>query len=283
MPLQPWIVKASGEKQPFSEDKLRRSLEKTKAPPALVNDVLEFIRSNLTDGMTTAEIYQTAFGLLKKSRTTSASRYALKRSIMELGPEGRFFEKYVGELVKWMGYRVEVAKIVEGHCVSHEVDVIGLMENRHVMVECKLHNRPGTKSDVKVALYVQARFEDLRKKWGKESGHGEMFHEAWLVTNTALTTDAIRYARCVGMKAIAWNYPADETLQDLIEKSGLHPVTCLTSMPNFAKKQLLEKGFILCKSVHHNDALLKELRLSGPQRQKLNEEIGALCKVPVVS
>ena len=278
MPAQTWIIKASGEKEPFSEDKLRKSLEKTKAPPVLVKDVLEHIRSNLRDGMTTSEIYGTAFDLLKQNRTTSASRYALKRSLMELGPEGRFFEKYIGELIQWMGYRVEVAKVVEGFCVSHEVDVVGLNADRHIMVECKLHNRPGIKSDVKAALYDQARFEDLRKKWENEPGHAEKFHEAWLVTNTALTTDAIRYARCVGMKAVAWNYPAGETLQDLIEKSGLHPITCLTSLPNAAKKQLLEKGLVLCRDIHHNEVLFKELRLSGSKRQKLNEEIGALCR-----
>jgi hypothetical protein len=142
---------------------------------------------------------------------------------------------------------VEVGKVVEGFCVMHEVDVVGKRNDYHIMVECKFHNSLGIKSDVKVALYMQARFEDIERKWNAQPSYGHKFHEAWLVTNTKLTSDAIRYAACVGMKTIGWSYPEKDCLQSLTEQFGLHPLTCLTSLNNFQKRQLLNQGIILCR------------------------------------
>ena len=121
-------------------------------------------------------------------------------------------------MIKSKGFAVEVGKIVEGFCVKHEVDVVGKKTGHHIMVECKLHNSLGIKSDVKVALYVQARFEDIKRKWEDQRDHDTKFHEAWLVTNTKLTLDAIRYAVCVRMKAIGWSYPDEDNLQSPYRK-----------------------------------------------------------------
>ena len=81
------------------------------------------------------------------------------------------------------------------------------------------------------------RFKDIKRKWEDQRDHDTKFHEAWLVTNTKLTLDAIRYAVCVGMKAIGWSYPDEDNLQSLTEKFGLHPLTCLTSL-NSSQKRL---------------------------------------------
>ncbi len=218
-----FIIKRSGEREPFSETKLRSSLEKTLAPSAIVDDIVKHIQSELKEGMTTSEIYQHAFWLLNKHRAPTAARYSLKQAIMDLGPEGHFFERFVGELVKSKGFTVEVGKVVKGFCVEHEVDVVGEKNGYHIMVECKFHNSFGIRSDVKVALYVKARFEDIEKKWRAKPSHGHKFDEAWLVTNTKLTWDAIRYAACVDMQTIGWSYPYEDSLQSVIERSGLHP------------------------------------------------------------
>ena len=146
------------------------------------------------------------------------------------------------------------------------------------MVECKFHNQPGIKSDVKISLYVQARFEDIKKKWEAMPGHLKKFHQAWLVTNTELTSDAIRYAECVGMKALGWNYPANNSLQNWVETSKLHPVTCLTSLSNSQKKYLMENNVILCRSIHDNEKLLNRIGLNGEQKAILLAEVKHLCE-----
>ena len=271
------IVKASGVKEPFSEEKLRRSLRKSGTSPALAEEVVGRVKKELKDGMRTRDIYKYAFSLLRGSRRFFAARYSLKKAIMELGPTGHPFEKFVGELLKEQGFSVEVGKVVRGSCVSHEIDVIGKKDNRHIMVECKFHNQQGIKSDVKTALYVQARFEDIKKQWQHDPDHGRKWDEAWLVTNTKLTTDAIQYARCVGMKAIGWNYPADSSLQRLVEKSGLHPVTCTTSLNREQKQGLLEQGIVLCRDIAKNRNFLKSLGVNEAKMAPVLGEVNELC------
>lgn len=272
------IVKASGERERFSDQKLRRSLEKSGAEPELTEEVIKHIKGELKDGMKTADIYRHAFSFLRKHRSSSAARYNLKKAIMELGPSGYPFERFVGELLKAQGFSVEVGRRLRGFCVSHEIDVVAQKDNRHIMVECKFHNQPGIKSDVKVALYVRARFEDIEKQWKNKPRHSQKFHEAWLVTNTKLTSDAIQYSACAKMKAIGWNYPVKENLQYLIESSGLHPLTCLTTLSPFQKRQLLDRGLILCKDISQSKNVLKLIGINESKTGQIIEEIDKLCQ-----
>ena len=274
------VVKASGEVEPFSEAKLRRSLERVKASPTIIEGIVAHVRQEFINYSKTRDIYRHAFSLLRKHERPAAARYSLKRAIMELGPTGHPFENLVGELLRLQGFSVEVAGIVQGLCVSHEVDVVAEQGSRHIMVECKFHNEQGIKSDVKVALYVQARFEDIQKAGGqKDPAHTQKFHEAWLVTNTQLTSDAIAYASCVGMKAIGWNYPAQGSLQDLIEQAGLHPLTCLTTLSGSNKRVLLDKGLVLCKDVAKNKKALQAIGFNQPKIAQVEKEITQLCGI----
>jgi Holliday junction resolvase len=260
-----FITKASGEREPFSEEKLRRSLQRVHASPNVIDTVLAEVEAELEEGMKTSDIYRKAFSMLRKKDRPGAARYSLKSALMELGPTGRPFERFVGELMKSEGFAVEVAKIVPGVCVKHEVDVVGTKGDRHVMVECKFHNQVGTKSDVKISLYVQARFEDIERRWKKQPEHGEKFHEVWLVTNTKLTSDATDYAKCVGMTAIGWSYPAAGGLEALIERHNLHPLTCLTLLNRFQKQELLSEGLVLCKDILDSPDILQKI-VGSPAR-----------------
>lgn len=271
------IEKASGEMEEFSNDKLRHSLERAKASPAIVNKIVDHVSKEIKNGDKTSDIYKHAFLILSESEKPAAGRYHLKHALMELGPTGHPFEKFVGELLKAQGFSVEVGTLVEGVCVTHEVDVTAQKDNRHIMVECKFHNQPGVKSDVKVALYVQARFEDVAKKWQQEPSHGQKFHEAWLVTNTKLTTDAIRYAGCVGMTAIGWRYPEDNSLEHLIEQFNLHPLTCLTRLSDTRKKSLLSQGVVLCKELIDNPKTLQLDGANEPEIKQIIQEAKELC------
>lgn len=272
------ITKASGETEPFSEAKLRRSLERATTSPTAIEKIVAHIRSELKPGMHTGQIYRHAFSLLRTSERPAAGRYALKRAIMELGPTGRPFEKLIGKLLGLDGFAVTVAQTVSGLCVRHEIDVIGEKDNRHIMVECKFHNQPGTKSDVKVALYIQARFEDVAKAWRKNPGHDQKVHEPWLVTNTKLTSDAIQYAACVGMKAIGWSYPDDNGLEARIDRAGFHPLTALTRLSRAHKQQLLARGFVLCKELLDDTSALRSLGLSPAKLATVKSEITQLCR-----
>src|SRR5690606_27233333 len=115
------IIKASGERHVFSEDKLRVSLLRSGAPMSTVNNIIEAVISKLYDGITTAEIYRLAFSMLKKKGKGTAAKYKLKNALMELGPTGFPFEQFIARVFQQMGFETQTGKLLEGKCVFHEV------------------------------------------------------------------------------------------------------------------------------------------------------------------
>lgn len=79
--------------------------------------------------MTTNKIYQLAFKMLKGKSRVSASKYKLKKALMQLGPSGFPFEKLVGKIMEQEGFKTNVGVIVQGNCVQYEVDVIAQKDN----------------------------------------------------------------------------------------------------------------------------------------------------------
>lgn len=272
------ITKASGEAAPFSVDKLRRSLERAGADEAQVKRIVEEISSRLYEGISTKKIYRIAFNLLKESSRHLAAKYHLKRAIMELGPSGYPFEKYIGEILRWQGYRITVGEIVEGQCVSHEIDVIAEVDHQHFMIECKYHNQPGIFCDVKIPLYIQARFKDVEAQWLKLPGHGTKFHQGWVVTNTRFSTDAIQYGNCARLKLLGWDYPVKGGLKDLIDTLGLYPITCLTTLSKIEKQHLLDRKIVLCKEICDNPQYLIPAGVSPSRVKSVLEEGQQLCQ-----
>jgi Holliday junction resolvase len=273
-----YIIKADGTKELFSETKLRRSLHRVNASKEIIDELISQLKSELKDGMNTSAIYRRAFSLLRKYQYSAADRYQLKNAIIKLGPSGYPFEKLISELLKSEGYKTEVAVRQPGLCVSHEIDVIAKKGNQCIMVECKFHNEAGIKSDVKAALYVWARFLDLQNRWKKYSGSAQKFDQAWLVTNTKLTTDATNYASCVGMKVIGWNYPPEHSLQILLERSSLYPITALINLSESIQKQLIEQNIVTCKELLRRVTVLKKMKINNWKISKILREIDVLCK-----
>jgi len=264
-----YVTKLSGEWEPFSEGKLRNALERAAVVPHLINDAVEHVKTHMRNGIPTGEIYYLAFSYLRGREQGSAGRYGLRKAIMELGPDGHPFEKLVGEIFTVQGFDVQTGVVLRGKCVQHEIDVIAIKGDRKIMVECKFHHEQEVKSDVKIALYVQARFEDV-----KDIHH---FTEVWLVTSTKLTYDAIQYAKCAGMHAVGWSYPKEGSLQHLIERAELHPITCLESVTKEEKRMWLDGGIITCKDIRERPNAFMIANIHEKQHAKVLEEIRQLC------
>lgn len=275
-----WVIKSTGERERFSLAKLRRSLERSGADKDTTQMVIDHIVPELHDGMKTSQIYKHAFSILKKKKFPAAIRYSLRKAVMELGPSGFPFEKYVAEVLRRKGYFAQTGVILPGFCVSHEVDILMEKDNRHIFAECKFHNQQGIKTDVKVALYVHARYLDLKRGHdSKEIGATvPKVHEGWLITNTKLTTDAIQYANCAGLNVIGWDYPEKGNLQDLILETGVHPLTFLSTLSAHDKNNLLAQGIVLCRDLKNSPAPLKSIGLSNDQIQKVVGEVDTVCR-----
>jgi Holliday junction resolvase len=272
------VIKASGEREPFSESKLRTSLRNAGASQEAVESIVTKVADELRDGMTTKQIYSRAFSYLRRKERPTAGRYHLRMALIELGPSGHPFEQFVGKLLEAEGFSTEVAIVARGRCISHELDVVAHKGNEHIMVECKFHNAPNTKSDAKVALYVQARFEDIEKQWKAQPEHGTKLHGVWLVTNTKLTSDASDYAKCVGMRALGWNHPEIGSLQELVERHGLHPVTCLTLLNRLQKQELIRQKLILCRDLLNNQNVLQKVVGDATRTEEILHEVRGLTK-----
>lgn len=216
---QIFVVKASGQRELFNEEKLRSSMLRSGATDEAVEDVLIRIEPELRDGMTTTDIYKHAFNVLHEWKEPVAMRYALRRAVMELGPTGFPFEKFIAEYFKDKGFETLTDQEVLGACVPHEVDVVAWNDKKLIMAEAKFHNELGIKSDLKVVLYVKARFDDLKESVFNFGGQDRKLTEGWLITNTKFSSTAIHYGECQKLTMIGWNYPEHGNLQDMIESS----------------------------------------------------------------
>lgn len=272
------ITKASGERVLFSKQKLHDSLMRSGADEETIHQVIQVLEPQLYEGITTKKIFKMAFNLLKQKAKPFAAKYKLKEAIMELGPSGFPFEKYISEILKYQGFKTTVGEIVQGNCVNHEIDIIAEKDEKHFMIECKYHNTRGINCNVKIPLYIQARFKDIEIKWKDLPGHSEKFHQGWVVTNTRFTDDAIQYGICAGLYLIGWNYPKNDSLKDQIDRSGLYPITSLISLTSLEKQKLLDKNIVLSIEICNNAALLLSSGISPTRVDLIIKEAQVLCK-----
>ena len=267
------ITKMNGEQEPFYESKLDRSLKRAGASNEIRQSIITTVVSELREGMTTQEIYERAFNLLRQQeKNPVAARYSVKRAVLDLGPSGFPFEQFVAEILKTMGYtNVETGVAAQGKCAPHEVDVMGEHDGKHVAAEVKFHNSLGVKTDLKVALYVKARFDDLANSKHKVD-------EGWIITNTRFTRNAARYGHCTGMHLLGWDYPHKRGLEVLIDEAAVHPITALTTLSHDQKRALLDADIVLCRQMPKDDHDLGRYGIRSDQYEKLRQEIQELCK-----
>ena len=235
------VTKADGSREDYSEQKVRSSLMRAGAGEHIIKEIVEEINREVNDGMSTQDIYSLIYNHLRDKDQILVSRYNLKSAIMELGPTGYPFEKFFAGVLQQYGYTAETNVILQGSCVTHEIDILAEKDGKRIMIEAKFHNHPGTKSDIRATLYTHARFLDVKEK--------NDFDEHWLVTNTKATHDAVSYGLCRGMKVISWDKPDGFSLRHLIEKSRLHPITALEHLSEDRKRELLEKGIVFVKDM----------------------------------
>ncbi len=264
------IVKKDGTKEPYNEEKIRISATRVGVPSSLQNDMLMVIRDRLYDGIPTVEIFSMIKEFLRQSDSPHlAMKYNLKDALAQLGPSGYPFEKYVAMLLGDIGYQTQTNRTLSGSCVTHEVDVVAVKDNVTYFIEAKFHKNPAQRTDVRVALYIKARYEDLKSNW--QSGETR----PWIVTNTRFSTDAIKYCECQNIKITSWGYPQGEGIMDLIEHTGLHPITIVDGMSSGDKMRLLSAGVVTCRQLldpanHH--------LLSGDFIKTILPQVTQLCQ-----
>jgi hypothetical protein len=274
-----YIIKANGEREMFNQTKLENSLRQAGTEEDIIRKITKQIVDEIKEGDTTTKIYRKAFSLLNKLQKPVATKYSLRRAIMELGPTGFLFEKFIGKLLEVKGYNVKVGEMINGFCVEHEVDIIAHKGDELLSAELKFHNQPGIKSDLKTTLYVKARFDDLEKnEFYKNIGNFSKRTNG-IITNTKFTSKAIKYGECAGLKMMSWNYPRQGNFQQFVDSTMAHPITALTSLSSRDKKVLLQKDIVLCRQIKEGgESLLLKAGIQKSKTERILKEIDILCE-----
>lgn len=239
MPAQVMVIKRNGEEVPFDDARVIRSMERSGVPRELFDHVLQHIHERVQkdNTITTDEIFYHIREFLTKKDKKSALRFNLRQGIFDLGPTGFPFEQYLARIFESQGYKTQTDQIMRGECVSHEIDILLEKEGKREIVEVKFHNQTFGKSDVQVVLYTYARFLDVQKPNNIDA--------VWVATNTKLSTDAITYSECKGIKLLAWNYPQENNLQDFVERPKMYPITILTDITTEEKRRFVDNNIVL--------------------------------------
>ncbi|MDB5244741.1 MAG: hypothetical protein JWN18_611 [Parcubacteria group bacterium] len=279
----PPITKADGSTEIFDPGRLMLSLERAGAGPHTAERITETITATVAPGASSKEIYSRAFTLLRKEARPIAARYSLRRALLELGPTGHPFEDFVSHLFRAEGWQVETRKLIRGHCVTHEVDLYATHpeKNEFLAAELKYHNDPGYKTDLKVALYVKARFEDIFTC--DSTVRACPIDRGLLVTNTKFTSEAIAYAECAGVELLGWGYPEGGGAGSLFTRMSharVYPITALMSLSMAEKRLLMESGVIAVDQVMRQRRLLDVLHLEGERIGELLAEADGLLELP---
>ncbi|MCA1757284.1 MAG: hypothetical protein LC649_07500 [Bacteroidales bacterium] len=267
------IRKASGETEPFNTNKLKNSLRKAGASEETVNEIAADIASWITDGVTTKKIYDRAFKLFRSMSRSSGYRYRLKEALFEFGPSGYPFERFVGEIFRCDGYEVSVAQVLEGKCVTHEMDVIATRNGTQHLMECKYTHDRGNHLGIQVPLYVKSRVEDIIDKRGKLPEYQDLNFTTWVVTNARFSSDSENYSKCRGINLLGWDYPEGNGLKDMIERLNIFPLTILKNLTRDQKQQLLDKHIVTCRQLSENHKLLTPFNLTKNKLSLLLKEL----------
>lgn len=268
-----FVTKASGDAEPFEVKKLERSLLNAGAERSVIEKILADISDWIFTGVTTRQIYSRAFSILRRNKTKSAMRYRLKKAIMELGPTGYPFEQFIGQMFKQQGYEIIVGVVVEGSYVTHEMDVIATMDHSQQLVECKYHKDQGKHVSVQVPLYVRSRVNDIIDKRKKEEAYRGLSFTGWIVTNTRFSEDSIQYGTQSGLRLLAWDYPKNKGLKEVVEALALYPVTILRHLTKKQKQELVNSGVVTCIQLKEDLDRVDAFGLSEKKKRALLEEL----------
>lgn len=262
------VTKADGTVEEFRPEKLRRSLRNSGARKQEVDQIVRRIELLVRDGMSTQDIYRHAFSLLRGMEASVTARYSLRRALFNLGPTGFPFEDFLARLFEAEGYQTKTGTLIQGRCALHEIDVAAYKADDAFIAEAKFHARIGLKSDLQVAMYSYARLLDLSEQKICAADICGIRHLK-LITNTKFTSAAAKYAACVGVELLSWEYPKADNLFTKIERHRLYPITVLQNLSIGQKRSLLEEQIVVCQDLLKRPRVLEGLGLSARKLEAL--------------
>jgi len=274
-----FVINLSGEKEPFSFQKVMMSAKRAGASGRLAEKIAKEIQRKAFPGMRTSEIYKTVRRLLKEAEPVAAIKFDLKEAMKKLGPAGFTFEKFIGRVLESEGFKIDLNRYIPGKCCSeYEIDFLASKGSILYVGECKYRTQFAGKVDLPEALQNYARFIDIKSGsfLSKDPGH----LKSVLVTNAKFTSKAVKYSKCAGVELLGWKYPREASLEKRIERNSLYPITILPSLKNYLADIFIEKGILTVRDLLEKDAeaLLGKKIISQQNFKTLVKEAEILLK-----
>jgi len=265
------VINLNGEKEPFSFQKVYNSARRVGASKELAQDIAQVIKKQAYPGIKTSEIFSKVRKMLNSKTPKAALKFNLKKGIKKLGPTGFPFEKFIGEILKKLGYDVKINQYIPGHCIrSYEIDFIAHKKNTIYLGECKYRNLPGEKVHSKDALANYARFLDICNSPFFKSKEKEGFKvKTMMVTNTKFTQKTLDYFECIGINALGWRYPRTKGLEYLIENNKFYPITILPGLNSYLADFFVSEKMMLAQDILNIDIKKLSKKLKVPEKKIL--------------
>ena len=257
-----YVRKANGQLQPFTRDKIVRTCLRLRAPLDVAEEIAGKLEKEVYNGMRTDEILRRIYNLLAEYNKVYLLHKDLRKAVSEMksAPD---FEVLVNELMRAEGYSTEMNRIVRGKCTSHEVDVFAYEDNERYMVEVKHHEDPHYYIGKSIPLQYWATMVDINEGTYKN-------YKLIIVSNSKYSDHAVQYAKCRGIKLIGWSYPPSNSLEKLIEKYRLHPITYLKSTNSFELDEFSKLRIVTLKDLA-NYSINELARRSLLKKDRLEE------------
>lgn len=273
------VLKQDGYTEAYDREKLRASLKRSGVSTWLIDDITHAVEKKFSkrNKITTEKVYAFVREKLQKKSKNAIPRYTMKRSLLTLGPTGFPFEQFLAKVFQARGYQTRIGQVLQGKCVPHEMDIVAWDDHELLYIEVKFHNQLKVRSDTKTALYIKARLDDVIETPFNQPGAPKKMTQGILITNTKFTATALTYGKCAGIDMISFDYPEKGNLYDLIEETGLHPLTCLSELSKSQKQSLLDSGVVTCKLLAEEPEHLERLNLNAAKKGKILEEVKLVC------
>ncbi len=241
----------------------------------MAEEISKEVESQIYDGIKTKKVLDIAFGLLRERKPSAVHMRDLKTALGAMIPMPDF-EEYVRILFRAKGYKVAPNRVIQGFCVTHEIDGILEKDGETIYLEVKNHSNPHTPTLFNVTLAAKAKWDDIQK--GYENGRNDIsFDKVLIVCNTRLTKHAENYAKCIGIEHVGWNSPLGNGIESIISETHLYPVTMLKKLTKNEHEKISEAGIVILNQLIEND--LTHLKIKKKRKMELADEARMILAV----
>jgi len=210
------VIKADKRRERFNKNKIINSLLKIGLEEDKALEIAQQAKEELKGKITTDEIFNFVTSKLENYNLLYAGKYNLRRAIMNLGPTGYPFEKYIAKVLNTYNFTTKTNQSFKWKMLFFMklmfwrikiMIFILLSVNTTILV--------GVNLNIKVPLYIHSRFLDLKANLKEKNKY---HYQMWLITNTKFTTEALKYGECMKIKMIGWLYPKNNSLEKLLKE-----------------------------------------------------------------